>query len=108
MAQFFLTTGKLQKGRYTTVKPVLELSFILTNSVFKQSIQANIGIKPLFTAACVGPTPNLVTYGNKVTLEFSRPGKPTDNALIESCNGSLGDECLNVHWFRDLADARHK
>lgn len=43
-----------------------------------------------------------------VTLDFSRPGKPTDNAFIESFNGSLRDECLNVHWFLSLNDAREK
>lgn len=48
---------------------------------------------------------DLWAYVNKVTLEFSRPGKPTDNAFIESFNGSLRDECLNVHWFRDVTDA---
>jgi transposase InsO family protein len=36
-------------------------------------------------------------YDNKVTLDFSRPGKPTDNAFIESFNGSFRDECLNAH-----------
>ena len=51
---------------------------------------------------------DLWAYGNKVTLEFSRPGKPTDNAFIESFNGSLRDECLNLHWFTDLSDAREK
>jgi putative transposase len=35
-------------------------------------------------------------YDNKVTLDFSRPGKPTDNAFIESFNGSFRDECLNI------------
>ena len=35
-------------------------------------------------------------------------GNPTDNAFIESFNGSLRDECLNVHWFLSLADARDK
>ena len=48
------------------------------------------------------------TYANKVTLAFSRPGKPTDNAYIEPFNGSLREECLNVHWFEDLTDARAK
>jgi len=43
-----------------------------------------------------------------VQLEFSRPGKLTDNAQIESFNGSLRDECLNVHWFKSLADAQEK
>lgn len=47
-------------------------------------------------------------YENQVTLDFSRPGKPTDNALIESFNGSFRDECLNVNWFLSLDDARQK
>jgi len=51
---------------------------------------------------------DLWTYANSVTLEFSRPGKPTDNAFIESFNGNLRDECLNVHWFDDLTDAKEK
>lgn len=38
-------------------------------------------------------------YENGVTLDFSRPGKPTDNAFVESFNGRLRDECLNTHWF---------
>ncbi len=47
-------------------------------------------------------------YENEVTSDFSRPAKPTDNAFIESFNGSLRDECLNVHWFLSLDDAREK
>jgi putative transposase len=47
-------------------------------------------------------------YENKVVLDFSRPGKPTDNAYIESFNGSFRDECLNTHWFLSLDDAREK
>jgi transposase InsO family protein len=34
-----------------------------------------------------------------VTLDFSRPGKPTDNAFVEPFKGRLRDECLNAHWF---------
>ena len=47
-------------------------------------------------------------YDNQVTLDFSRPGKPTDNAVIESFNGSFRDECLNAHGFLSLQDAREK
>ncbi len=47
-------------------------------------------------------------YENKVTLDFSRPGKPTDNAFIESFNGSFRDECLNVNWFLSMEDAQDK
>ena len=39
-------------------------------------------------------------------LDFSRPGKPTDNAFIESFNGRLRDECLNQHWSLSLDEAR--
>jgi putative transposase len=45
-------------------------------------------------------------HHNKVKLEFSRPGKPTDNAFIESFNGRLRQECLNQNWFTTLDDAR--
>lgn len=41
-------------------------------------------------------------YENDVILDFSRPGKPTDNAFIEAFNGSFRDECLNVNWFLSL------
>jgi putative transposase len=41
-----------------------------------------------------------------VALEFIRPGRPVDNAFVESFNGRLRDECLNTHWFRSLGDAR--
>ena len=47
-------------------------------------------------------------YENDVILDFSRPGKPTDNAFIESFNGSFRDECLNVNWFLSLEDAKEK
>lgn len=47
-------------------------------------------------------------YLSGVELDFSRPGKPVDNALIESFNGSFRDECLNVNWFLSLEDAREK
>ena len=44
-------------------------------------------------------------YWNKVQLDFSRPGKPTDNAFIESFNSSLRRECLSQHYFINLEDA---
>ena len=42
-----------------------------------------------------------------VQLDFTRPGKPTDNSHVESFNGRLRDECLNVHQFLSLEDAQH-
>ena len=49
-----------------------------------------------------------LAYLNGVGLDFSRPGKPTDNALIESFNGRFRKECLNENWFLSLEDAREK
>ena len=47
-------------------------------------------------------------YLNGVEIDFSRPGKPTDNASIESFNGRLQAECLNASWFLSLSDARER
>jgi putative transposase len=43
-----------------------------------------------------------------VRLEFIQPGKPVQNAYVESFNGRLRDECLNANWFTNLNDARRK
>ena len=56
----------------------------------------------------VGAAMDLWAYTNKVILDFSRRGKPTDNATIESFNGRFRSECLNVHWFLSLEDAEGK
>jgi putative transposase len=47
-------------------------------------------------------------YERGVEMDFSRPGKPTDNARVESFNGRLRQECLNAHWFLSLDDAKAK
>jgi putative transposase len=51
---------------------------------------------------------DLWAYQRGVILDFSRPGKPTDNSFIESLNGKFRAECLNAHWFMSLDDARSK
>jgi putative transposase len=50
---------------------------------------------------------DLWAYSHGVMLDFSRPGKPTDNAYIESFNARVRAECLNQNWFM-LDDARRK
>jgi putative transposase len=45
-------------------------------------------------------------YRTGVKLNFIRPGKPVENAYIESFNGKLRDECLNENWFVTLKDTR--
>ena len=51
---------------------------------------------------------DLWAYTRGVVLDFSRPGKPTDNAFIEAFNGRFRAECLNAHWFMSLEEARQK
>jgi len=67
-----------------------------------ESIRVDNG--PEFTSKAL----DLWAYSNDVTLDFSRPGKPTDNAYIESFNSLVRKECLNQHWFLSLEDARDK
>ncbi len=45
---------------------------------------------------------------HNLDVRYIRPGKPTENAFIESYNGKLRNECLNQHWFRNLAVARQR
>ena len=45
-------------------------------------------------------------HRNGVKLDFSRPGKPTDNCFIESFNGKLRQECLDQQWFSSIEEAK--
>jgi len=49
---------------------------------------------------------DLRAYQNGVRIDFSRPGKPTDNAHGESFNGTFRQACLNAPWFRTLSEAQ--
>jgi putative transposase len=46
--------------------------------------------------------------GVGVMLDYIRPGEPVENAYIESFNGRLREECLDLHWFSSLEDAKIK
>ena len=69
---------------------------------FPYVIQVDNG--PEFTSKAV----DRWAYENGVRLDFIRPGKPVENAFIESFNASLRKECLNTHWFQTLEEARMK
>lgn len=53
-----------------------------------------------------GQSMDLWAHHNQAQIDFSRPGKPTDNAYVESFSGTLRAECLDVHWFATLTEAR--
>jgi putative transposase len=56
----------------------------------------------------VGKVMDRWAFEHGIKQDLSRPGKPTDNATVESFNGRLRQECLNEHWFMSLEDAKAK
>lgn len=73
-------------------------------------LQATIGLPQTIVVdngpEFAGRTLDAWAYAHGVTLRFIRPGKPIENAYVESFNGKFRDECLNEHWFVSLADAK--
>jgi putative transposase len=69
---------------------------------YPQAIQVDNG--PEFISRVVDQW----AFENRVELHFIAPGKPTQNAHIESFNGKFRDECLNENWFLTLQEAREK
>lgn len=65
-----------------------------------QTIQVDNG--PEFTGRALDEW----AFRNRVKLHFIEPGKPVQNAVIESFNGKMRDECLNQEWFTSLNEAR--
>jgi putative transposase len=95
--------------------PVLEADFSLTGQRVATTLQrlANTrGIPQVITvdhgSEFISKALDLWCYEHSVKLDFIRPGKPVENAYIESFNGRLRDECLNVNEFLSLNDARVK
>jgi len=68
-----------------------------------KTIQVDNG--PEFTGRALDRVP-LEAFRNRVKLHFIEPGKLVQNAVIESFNGKMRDECLNQEWFTDLQQAR--
>jgi putative transposase len=83
-------------------KVAAALDLIFSQRGVPQSITVDSGTE--FSSKAM----DLWAYKNDVHLDFIRPGRPVENGYIESFNGKLRDECLNVEVFFTLADARHK
>ena len=93
--------------------PVLEAGCRMSGEIVSRVLDRVLGERP-------GPRSITVDHGTEfqsraledwayrrgVQLDFIRPGKPVENAFIESFNGRLRDECLNVHQFASLAEAQ--
>ena len=78
------------------------LDRVLTSTQRPQSITVDHGTEFMSRAS------EDWAYRRGVQLDFTRPGKPVENAFIESFNGRRRDECLNVHQFTSIEDARTK
>jgi len=86
-------------GGYRVVEVLMRVA---AERVLPEKIRVDNG--PEFTSKILDQW----AYLNGVELDFIRPGKPTDNALIESFNGRFRQECLNESWFLSLEDAQEK
>jgi len=87
------------------LRPLIRGSFDCSLSTRKASFGPAV---PTNHTAQQGRVPSARTYQRGVILDFSRPGKPTDNAFSEAFNSKLRSECLNAHWFLSLQDACEK
>jgi len=88
--------------RFTGDQVVKVLEELTAERGTPQSLRVDNG--PEFT----GRSLDLWAYFSRVTLDFSQPATPTDNAFIEAFNGRFHRECLDLHWFLCLDDAREK
>ena len=95
----FIKVGQSLKG--TDVVAALE-ELKQTKGIIAQRLQTDNG------SEFISKELDKWAYENNVTMDYSRPGKPTDNPFAESFNGSFRDECLNAHWFLSLEDAAEK
>lgn len=100
---------------FTRLSPALDVRFSYRGSDVVETLEQIAGQhgRPKRIRVDQGPEfiskdLDLWAYQHDVVLDFSRPGKPTDNAFAESFNGRVRAECLNANWFLSLADARLK
>ena len=95
--------------------PLLEPSFSLTGKRVVSALERLCATRGYPKAITVDNGSEFISaavddwaYRNGIHLDFISPGKPVENAYIESFNGRLRDECLNVFAFNSLTDAQEK
>ena len=98
---------------WSRYSPVLEAGFRMSGELVSQVLDRVLGdgVRPRSITVDHGTEFQSRAledwaYRQGVQLDFIRPGKPVENAFIEAFNGRLRDECLNVHQFESIADAR--
>lgn len=98
---------------FTRESPAIEIDTSLPGARVVRVLEGLAGQRGLPKAILMDNGPELTSrvldqwaYARGVELRFIDPGKPVQNAFIESFNGRFRDECLNQHWFTSLAQAR--
>ena len=99
---------------YTRECPAIEVDFSLSGERVVRVLEHLAGTRGLPRAIVLDNGPEFVSHAldqwahrRGVALQFIEPGKPVQNAYVESFNGRFRDECLNESWFVSLADAQH-
>jgi len=98
---------------FSRVSPAIEVDFSLTGKRVVEVLERLKRTHGLPQAIKVDNGSEFISkaldqwaYRNGIRLEFSRPGKPTDNAFIESFNGRVRQECLNQHWWLSINEGQ--
>jgi putative transposase len=101
--------------QWSRQSPMLEvassLSGVTVGSALDRALPAHHGLRSITVdhgTEFMSRTREEWAYQRGVQLDFIRPGTPVEHAFIESFNGRLRDECLNVHQFTTIADAKEK
>lgn len=84
--------------------PATEVTTVLDRIGFNRS--KPVTITPDNGTEFAGKHFDAWAYQRNIKLDFIRPGKPIENCFIESFNGRVRDECLSMHWFESLDEAR--
>jgi putative transposase len=99
--------------QWSRESPMLEVGFSLTGRSVVAVLERPLGTRTMPVSITVDHGTEFMSkaleawaFYRGVQLDFTRPGKPTDNGHIESFNGRLRDECLNVHQFLSLDHAK--
>src|SRR5437870_4276870 len=102
-------------AHFTRECPIIEADFSLTGKKVADTLQCLADRRGLSQSITVDNGSEFISraldfwaYRNNVKLDFIRPGKPVENAFIESFNGRLRNECLNANLFMSFADAKAK
>lgn len=100
---------------FTKISPDIGVDYSYKSAAVVQTLEKAIALYGTPKVIKVDNGPEFISkeldlwaYSHNVKLYYSRPGKPTDNAFIESFNSKVRQECLNQHWFLSLADAQAK